>query len=91
MIVVIMAIFVCTGIAFAECPCKKAPKGNFTAKTVNTVTETTQSAVTGTATVAETTVKDTVQTPKTAIQAAKDTANTALNGADKVVKSLGGE
>ena len=91
--VVVLALFVCAGIAYAASECATTPsKGkDLGTKTVDTVTDTAKSAVNGTKNIAETSVKDTVAAPKTAIQAVKDTANTALKGTDAVMKTITGE
>jgi energy-converting hydrogenase Eha subunit B len=65
--------------------------GNLGTKTVGAVTGTAQSAVSGTATVAETSVTNTVAAPLTAVQAVKDTANTAFTKTDAAIKAFTGE
>lgn len=94
-IAAVLAFFVCVGIVCAADDGAKVPPKSedkdLGAKTVSTVTDTAKSAVKGTANIAETSVKDTVAAPKTAIQAVKDTANTALNRADAVMKTITGE
>ena len=93
MAVVILALCICAGIVYAADDSAKTPSEdrNVGRETVNTITDTTQSVVKGTADVAKTSVRDTVAVPKTAIQAVKDTANTALNGADAAIKAITGE
>lgn len=83
LVVVILAMFVCTGLVYA------ADKGPVV-KAVNTVSDTAKSAVTGTANVAETTVTDTGSTAQSAVDAVGDTANAAVSGTKSVVDTVTG-
>ena len=89
--VLVSAALLCAGIAGASDEYTGAAESEFGRKTVNTVTDTTKSAVRGTEKIVKASVGDTVAAPKTAIQAVKDTANTALKGTDAAIKVLTGE
>lgn len=92
MVLAILLVIVCTGIAYAADKDSKAPGADgFGEKTVRTITDTAQSTVEGTAKIAKTSVEDIGETPKTAIESVKDTANTALNRADAAIKTITGE
>jgi len=88
---VMLAVAVCVAAAYAADKGTKTQPGDLGTKTVSVVTDTTQSAVSGTANIAQTSVKDTVSTPMTAIQAVKDTGATAVVKADAVLKTITGE
>ena len=89
LILVAMALLLCIGSAgFASCAEQGEDLGT---KTVDAVTGTAQSALSGTATVAETSVTNTVAAPLTAVQAVKDTANTAFTTTDAAIKAFTGE
>ena len=85
-VVVILAMFVCTGLVYAA---DKTVKGPIT-KTVNVVTDTADSAVTGTGKVAKTTVSDTGSVAQSAVDAVGDTANAAVSGTAAVVNTVTG-
>jgi len=87
----VLSLFICVGMVYAACGCKRTLRGDTGKEAINTIASTAQSAADGTANVAKTSVNDTVDAPKTAIQAVKDTANTAFSGADKAIKTVTGE
>lgn len=86
LVVVLLAMFVCSGLAYAAEHSTKGP----VVKAVSAVTDTAQTAVTGTANVAKTTVSDTGETAKTAVDVVGETANTAVSGTQSVVGSVTG-
>ena len=86
-LLVVTGAHVCAAGVQPKCPYRK----NFVADTAETVTDTAQSTVRGTAEIAQASATDTVDAPATAIQAVKNTAHTALSGADKAIKSFTGQ
>ena len=88
--VVILAVLMFVGIAYAETQDTKDWQSDVSKKTAGAVTDTAESAVDNTANIAQTSVTDTGSTPATAIDAVKDTGDTALKGADKALKTLTG-
>lgn len=91
MIVVIAAMLMFAGVAHAGCGCGQRSGANLGKEVASTVTDTGKSAAEGTAKVVEDTATNTVQAPTTAIQATKDTAATALERADKAIKTFTGQ
>jgi hypothetical protein len=96
LIVIVMALLLCAStFVYAACNCARCAQGqqggDLGTKTVGAVTGTAQSAVSGTAIVAETSVTNTVAAPLTAVQAVKDTANTAFTTTDAAIKAFTGE
>ncbi len=90
-IALIAVLFLSSGLASAANEYKGSAQSDFGRKTVNTVTDTTKSAVTGTESIVKTSASDTIAAPGAAIQSVKDTANTALKGTDAALKVLTGE
>ncbi|GEM_PF-3959569 len=90
-VLLIGAILLLAGLLYASDEYAGSAKSEFGRKTVDTVTDTTKSAVSGTEKIATTSVSDTIAMPGTAIQAIKNTANTALKGTDAAMKTLTGE
>ena len=90
-IAAMIAVFVCGTSAYAANNCVNCAKKDPGTKTVNVVTDTAQTAVSGTVNVAETSVSNTIAVPQTAIQAVEDTAGTAVSRADAALKALTGE
>ncbi|MCM8791264.1 MAG: hypothetical protein NC938_06175 [Candidatus Omnitrophica bacterium] len=88
---IVLLVYVFSAVAIKAKGETKVSSEDLGAKTVNVVTDTTKSAVNGSANIAKSSVTNTVSTPITAIKAVGDTGTTALVRADKVLKTLTGE
>ena len=86
LVVVILAMFVCTGLVYAADKTAKGP----VVKAVSAVTDTADAAVTGTGNIAKTTVNDTGSVAQSAVDAVGDTANAAVSGTAAVVNTVTG-
>ena len=86
LVVVILAMFVCTGFVYAADESAKGP----VVTAVGAVTDTADAAVTGTGNVAKTTVSDTGSVAQSAVDAVGDTANTVVSGTQAIVGTVTG-
>ena len=87
----VLAVFFFAQIAYSAGKAAEPSRDDLGRKTIETFTDTAESAVSGTASIVESSVKDTAGTPKTAIETVKDTAGTAVKKADSAIRALTGD
>lgn len=88
LIVVALVLLFCAGMVYAaDKSVGKSVKGIGQAA-VGAVTDTTESAVSGTESIAKTAVSDTGKTAQSAVEAVGDTTKAAVSGTEGVVESV---